>query len=217
MLNKKTAQKVACALTVAATVSMAGTVVHAEPSYNNVNTPPVIVMDLAHNDTQGDVGASYKEVKERDLVNEISDMATDILVKKGFTVIYTRQHNQPASLRDRVKVAQGCEYAYYISIHANSCEKENTGTGVESYYNGASAQRLGDKITDDLSTEFDLPQRCDRKSQFYTRRIQESVLIEIGFINHIKDRDILLKNKQRIAEIIANDIIESYQMDVSQK
>ena len=218
MLRKKI--ETICKVTALSLLFVVGssTVAMAEPSYNDANTPPVIIMDLAHLDSANDCGASYKEINERDLVNTISEKATDILVSRGYTVIFTRQPNQPIGLKDRVRLAQSSEYAYYISIHANSCPEENTGTGVESYYNGEGAMQLGDAITDDLSNEFGLAQRGDKKSNFYTKRIQESVLIEIGFLNHIKDREIMLKNQDRIAQIIADNIDSAYQNQVlSQK
>lgn len=182
-----------------------------------VNTrPPVIMLDMAHRDSIKDNGAEYLWWNEREIVNSITEKVAERLVNKGYTVTLTREYDQSISINDRVKLANNTDYDYYISIHANSCEGCNKGTGVESYYNGTVTKILSENITRDLSSTFNIPNRGDFSSPYYNKRIPNSTLLELGFINHDKDRDILLNEQDKIADIIAFNVDIAYKT-LSQK
>lgn len=169
---------------------------------------PVILLDLAHRDTMNDVGASFGEWNERDIVNQITLKVGDRLVNKGFTVTYTRELDESISINERVKLANNSDYWLYMSIHANS-NKGKAGTGVESFSNNEWS--LSNNILNDLRDEFDLVKRSSpQATPWYNRRIANSTLLEIGFINNEFDRNIMLNNQDKIADIIANNIIEDY-------
>lgn len=169
---------------------------------------PVILLDLAHRDTMNDVGASFGEWNERDIVNQITLKVGDKLVNKGFTVTYTRELDESISINERVKLANNSDYWLYMSIHANSNEGK-AGTGVESFSNNEWS--LSNNILNDLRDEFDLVKRSSpQATPWYNRRIANSTLLEIGFINNEFDRNIMLNNQDKIADIIANNIIEDY-------
>lgn len=169
---------------------------------------PIILLDLAHRDTMNDVGASFGEWNERDIVNQITLKVGDKLVNKGFTVTYTRELDESISINERVKLANNSDYWLYMSIHANS-NKGKAGTGVESFSNNEWS--LSNNILNDLRDEFDLVKRSSpQATPWYNRRIANSTLLEIGFINNEFDRNIMLNNQDKIADIIANNIIEDY-------
>ena len=178
--------------------------------------PPVIMLDLAHRDTMNDCGADYLQWNERDIVNPITEKVAERLVNKGYSVTLTRNYDQPISINDRVALAARTDYDYYVSIHANSCQEANKGTGVESYYNGSAAKMMAEGMTKDLAAEFGVPNRGNFQSPYYTRRIHDSVLVEVGFINHDRDRQYMLENQDRIADIIANNIDIAYRNNLSQ-
>ena len=96
---------------------------------------PVILLDLAHRDTENDKGATYKEWNERDIVNQITLKVGDKLLDKGFTVTYTRELDKPTSISNRVNLANNSDYWLYLSIHANSNDGVKPGTGVEAFSN----------------------------------------------------------------------------------
>lgn len=181
-----------------------------------ISRPPTIMLDLAHRDTMNDCGAGYLQWNERDIVNPITEKVAEKLVNKGYSVTLTRSYDQPISINDRVALANRTDYDYYVSIHANSCEGVNKGTGVESYYNGSAAKMMAEGMTKDLAEEFGLSNRGNYLSPFYTRRIHDSVLVELGFINHDRDREIMLNNQDKIADIIANNIDIAYRNNLSQ-
>lgn len=170
---------------------------------------PVILLDLAHKDTVNDVGASYKEWNERDIVNQITLKVGDKLLNSGFTVTYTRELDKPISINERVNLANNNDYWLYLSIHANSNDGAKAGTGVEAFSNGEWS--LSNNILNDLRDEFGLVKRSSPiATPYYNRNIANSSLLEIGFINNDFDRNIMLTEQDKIAEIIANNIIKDY-------
>ena len=170
---------------------------------------PKVVLDLAHLDTVNDVGASSGERNERNIVNQITLKVGDKLLNNGFTVTYTRELDKPISINGRVNLANNSDYWLYLSIHANSNDGAKAGTGVEAFSNGEWS--LSNNILNDLRDEFGLVKRSSPiESPYYNRNIQNSSLLEIGFINNDFDRDIMLNREDKIADIIANNIIEDY-------
>ena len=170
---------------------------------------PKIILDLAHRDSMNDVGASYEHWNERDIVNQITLKVGDKLLNNGFTVTYTRELDKPISINERVNLANNTDYWLYLSIHANSNDGAKAGTGVEAFSNGEWS--LSNNILNDLRDEFGLVKRSSPiESPYYNRNIQNSSLLEIGFINNDFDRDIMLNSQDKIADIIANNIIEDY-------
>ena len=170
---------------------------------------PKIILDLAHRDSMNDVGASYLQWNERDIVNQITLKVGDKLLNSGFTVTYTRELDKPISINGRVKLANNTDYWLYLSIHANSNDGAKAGTGVESYSNNEWS--LSNNILNDLQSEFGLVKRSSPvESPYYNRNIQNSTLLEIGFINNDFDRNIMLNEQDKIAQIIADNIIKDY-------
>ena len=168
-----------------------------------------IILDLAHRDTVNDVGASFGEWNERDIVNKITLKVGDRLVNNGFTVTYTRELDKPISINGRVNLANNSDYWLYLSIHANSNDGAKAGTGVEAFSNGEWS--LSNNILNDLRDTFGLTKRSSPiESPYYNRNIQNSSLLEIGFINNDFDRNIMLTEQDKIADIIANNIIKDY-------
>ena len=170
---------------------------------------PRVILDLAHRDSMNDVGASYEQWNERDIVNQITLKVGDKLLNNGFTVTYTRELDKPISINERVNLANNTDYWLYLSIHANSNDSPKAGTGVEAFSNGEWS--LSNNILNDLQSEFGLVKRSSPiESPYYNRNIANSSLLEIGFINNDFDRNIMLTEQDKIADIIANNIISDY-------
>lgn len=168
-----------------------------------------ILLDLPHQDTDMDNGASYGSVTERELAESISLKVKTILEQNGVEVILTRERGQSLSLGDRIYKANNMgNYDYYISLHINSCARENTGTGVEGYSCGA--WTLTNKILKGLSDEFGYLNRGLYYSPYYNSQIkQNNTLIELGFINNEYDRGNLMNRQDDYARIISNAILDS--------
>lgn len=168
-----------------------------------------ILLDLPHQDTAQDNGASYGGVTERELAESISLKVKNILEQNGVEVVLVREQGQSMSLGDRIYKANNMgNYDYYISLHINSCASENTGTGVEGYSCGA--WTLSNKILKGLSNEFGYLNRGLYYSPYYNSQIkQNNTLIELGFINNEYDRGNLMNRQDDYARIISDAILDS--------
>jgi N-acetylmuramoyl-L-alanine amidase len=168
-----------------------------------------ILLDLPHQDTAQDNGASYGGVTERELAESISLKVKTILEQNGVEVVLTREQGQSMSLGDRIYKANSIgEYDYFISLHINSCARENTGTGVEGYSCGA--WTLTNKILKGLSNEFGYLNRGLYYSPYYNSQIkQNNTLIELGFINNEYDRGNLMNRQDDYVRIISDAILDS--------
>ena len=175
-----------------------------------------ILLDLSHSDTMyysngqlvRDNGATFGEYNERELVNQITLKVKTILEENGINVDLTRDFNESVTLEERIEKATKFGYDAYISLHANSCETPNTGTGYEAYSNNQ--YTLSKNIVEELSSTYGLPNRGTQATQYYNRLIPNSTLIELGFINNDIDRDILINKQDEVAQIIANNILKQY-------
>ena len=213
-------KRLICGLLLALTItSVTSTVVKAQvnnPRYElsetMVNKKEVrgkILLDLPHQDTAQDNGASYGGVTERELAESISLKVKSILEQNGVEVILVREQGQSMSLGDRIYKANSMgKYDYFISLHINSCARENTGTGVEGYSCGA--WTLTNKILKGLSNEFGYLNRGLYYSPYYNSQIkQNNTLIELGFINNEYDRGNLINRQDDYARIISDAILDS--------
>ena len=175
-----------------------------------------ILLDLAHSDTMyymngeliRDNGATFGEYNERELVNQITLKVKTILEENGINVDLTRNFDESVTLEERIEKATKFNYDAYISLHANSCKTPNTGTGYEAYSNNQ--YTLSQNIVEELSSTYGLPNRGIQVTPYYNRLIQNSTLIELGFINNDVDRDILINRQDEVAQIIANNILKQY-------
>ena len=175
-----------------------------------------ILLDLSHSDTMyysngqlvRDNGATFGEYNERELTNQITLKVKTILEENGIQVNLTRDFNESVTLEERVEKATKFGYDAYISLHANSCKTPNTGTGYEAYSNNQYS--LSKNIVEELSSTYGLPNRGIQTTPYYNRLIQNSTLIELGFINNDVDREILVNKQDEVAQIIANNILKQY-------
>ena len=175
-----------------------------------------ILLDLSHSDTMyysngqlvRDNGATFGEYNERELTNQITLKVKTILEENGIQVNLTRDFNESVTLEERIEKATKFGYDAYISLHANSCKTPNTGTGYEAYSNNQ--YNLSKNIVEELSSTYGLPNRGIQATPYYNRLIQNSTLIELGFINNDIDRDILINRQDEVAQIIANNILKQY-------
>ena len=176
-----------------------------------------ILLDLSHSDTMyyssngqlvRDNGATYGEYNERELTNNITLKVKKILEENGISVDLTRDFDESVTLEERIEKANKFNYDAYISLHANSCKTPNTGTGYEAYSNNQ--YTLSKEIVDDLSETYGLPNRGIQSTQYYNQYINNSTLIELGFINNDIDRTILINKQDEVAQIIANNILKQY-------
>ena len=165
-----------------------------------------ILLDLCHRDSPRDNGCSYGQHNEREIANNITLQVKQLLEAEGIDVDLTRSYEDVISIADRVKLANSSDYDYYISIHINSSETENQGTGVEAF--ACNGWSISNSIIKELQNEFGYVNRGIFESGFYNKRINDkSTLLEIGFLNNEYDRNNLVNHQEQYAAAIARGII----------
>ena len=178
-----------------------------ESSINYNVSNKKILLDLAHHDTIRDEGCSFGEYNEREISENITLKVKEILESKGITIELTRGKDDVISISDRIVLANSNDYDYYISIHVNSSESENKGTGIEAFSNNCWS--LSNSVLKELENEFNYENRGIFLSNFYNKRINtKSTILEIGFLNNERDRNYLINQQDRYAECIAKGIYE---------
>ena len=174
-------------------------------SYNVSNKK--ILLDLAHHDTIRDEGCSFGEYNEREISENITLKVKEILENKGITIELTRGKDDVISIANRIALANSNDYDYYISIHVNSTDTENKGTGIEAF--SCDAWSLSNSVLKELVNEFGYENRGIFSSGFYNRRINtKSTILEIGFLNNEFDRNNLINHQDKYAKCIAKGIYE---------
>ncbi|MGB0775271.1 MAG: N-acetylmuramoyl-L-alanine amidase family protein, partial [Akkermansiaceae bacterium] len=101
------------------------------PGYiHNASVPRVVVLDPGHGGKDsGAVGPFGKHEKDYALI--VSKLARDMLRRKGFKVVMTRETDVFISLRNRVNIANKYPGAIFFSVHFNS--SNNRANGIETF------------------------------------------------------------------------------------
>ncbi|MEW6661474.1 MAG: N-acetylmuramoyl-L-alanine amidase [Bacillota bacterium] len=158
-------------------------------------------------------------VQERDVVMEISLMLGDILLREGFSVIYTRKGDTNLTLPERAQVANETQADLLVSVHANASASPSM-SGTMTFYHAPWGTELEEQISarKTLATliqaeMLDLLQRADmgvRDANFSVLRNCQvpAVLVEVAFISNRQEERLLADPAfQRLAaQAIANGI-----------
>ncbi len=192
--------------------------IFAQKDYSEVK---VILIDPGHNYSGKDIGARIDElnIKEEIVTWQIADKLRTKLEKMGYTVYMTRplmtdslaNTSITESLQARVDLSHMVLADLYISIHCNM----GGGSGTETYcfrYGGYAA-RIAKIVQEKITDATGLYNRGVKTADFYVCKntTMPSILIETGFLDTEKDREILTSEdgQNDIAQAIA-DAVEEY-------
>ncbi|HOQ01980.1 MAG TPA: N-acetylmuramoyl-L-alanine amidase [Acetivibrio clariflavus] len=187
----------------------------------------VIVIDPGHGGIDG--GTSKAGILEKDINLDISKKLMNLLVKKGYTVIMTRENDislesldasgKNRYLRDlnaRVNIINKSNAQLFVSIHVNCNNKKPSTDGSIVFYN--------DKFEQNKDLAYSIQRELNNmivngkkrtihdtvKAKYYILKNSDipGVLVETAFISNAKERQLLLKESFRedIAEAIASGI-----------
>lgn len=159
-----------------------------------------------------DPGATSKGVKEKDITLDIGLLLGKILEKEGFKVGYSRTNDSFVSLSDRASRSNKYGADIFISIHCNAFTDPNA-KGVETFYFRTSkkAQKLASKFQNSIvQKNLSSANRGIKQGNFYVLRRTRAtaVLLELGFITNVIDRNILITRKREFAEAIYEGLRE---------
>lgn len=176
-------------------------VISVQPPYHSGGSiaDKLIVIDAGHGGK--DRGAHYGDVQEKYMNLSIARALADALQNEGAKTILTRSGDYYIGLPDRPGVAKSNKADFFISLHCNSNIRQDSASGIETYYHmkETSPLLLANAIHDSICS---ITGMCDRKARsdrsLYSSGLAvlrglegtniPGVLVECGYINHSSDR-----------------------------
>lgn len=149
-------------------------------------------------------------------------MVTDILMRYGIEIIFTRVGDERVSLDKRVQIANSAKVDYFVSFHLNSAKHNRaTGTEIYVYSKNSEGNKLAESILRNLVGEIKLPSRgvkYDRLQVVATTKMP-AALVEVAFINNPNEEKPLKSDEflERAAVGIAKGILEHLNIEYMPK
>lgn len=169
-----------------------------------------VMIDAGHGGY--DNGATYKGRREKDDTLRLALAVGNILANDGFDVTYTRTTDIYQNPNEKAKLANEEGVDLFISLHRNFSPVPNTYSGVETliYNKGDIKEELGEEINEELEEIgfHDLGVNVRKNLAVLKRTKMPAALIEVGFINSDRDNELFDKEFDKIAEAIADGIVE---------
>ena len=174
-----------------------------------------ICLDYGHGGK--DSGCVGGAILEKDIVKLIGKQVKDSLIRNNVEVIETRKADEYVSLSDRCIISNNNNCDLFVSIHANSVENSSV-KGFEIYHAPASnnGTRLSKLIHDEIVTSNLLNNNRGIKENTYTvltGTVAPAVLIELGFLNNLDDRSLLINKQNNFAIAITKGILKYFNKD----
>lgn len=182
----------------------------------------IIYLDAGHGGV--DVGASYKNIYEKDINLSIVKILALKLENMGATVYLTRygdydlsnigvRYRKKSDLYNRAKVINNSSADIYISIHLNSTTS-SVWKGAQVFYDDINDNNilLAQTITKCLNTDREVSEIND---MYFNRLVKiPGVLVEVGFLSNSYDRNNLvnIKYQEKISNMIVQGIIDYFAM-----
>ena len=170
-----------------------------------------IIIDPGHGGS--DSGATYNGRQEKDDTLDLTLAVGDILKKNGVDVFYTRTNDEYETPFKKATDANNSGADLFVSIHRNSSEKPNQYSGVETlvYNDSGFKSEVARNINNQLENVGFKNLGVDtRKNLVVLKRTKmPAVLVEAGFINNEKDNYIFDQEFDKVANAIADGILES--------
>jgi N-acetylmuramoyl-L-alanine amidase len=170
-----------------------------------------IALDAGHGGS--DPGAVYNGRMEKDDVLALTRAVGRILEDNGINVFYVRSSDEYETPFKKATDANEAGADYFISIHRNSSEEPNQYSGVESlvYKDSGIRSTIASNINENLANVgFKNLGITTRPNLVVLKRTSmPAVMVEVGFINSSTDNAILDNNFNKVAQAIADGILES--------
>lgn len=165
-----------------------------------------IVIDPGHSGPV-EPGACAGGVRECDVVLAIARLLVEQLEEQGHVVLLTRNGDIATDdLAFRAELANANQADLFVSIHANSAAKP-TAHGTEVYHFPESEQgrRLAGLIQISLVAEMNTADRGVKEASFQVLRETQcpAVLVEVAFISHEQDRQLLTAYAGQLGAAVA--------------
>ena len=172
-----------------------------------------VVIDLGHGGHDpGAVGKGGS--KESDVVLKIGKYLDSILMDIDMEISFTRLSDKYVSLGDRVKLANGYDADYFVSIHVNSCSDSSVrGVEVWQYSSDKKLEQFSSGICEEIAKVLKIRNRGIKysKSLYVLKNtLMKAVLIEVDFISNENCEKAMSddSNIKNIAEVIKDNLLK---------
>lgn len=172
-----------------------------------------VILDAGHGGDEP--GAVFEGRKEKDDNLRLALAVGQILSSRGVNVMYTRVTDIYQTPYAKAQMANNAGVDYFVSLHRNAMPVPGTASGVETlvYENKGVPALMAENINRELEQMgFQNLGVSERPGLIVLRRTEmPAVLVEAGFIDNEQDNAFFDKNFDRIADAIAQGILETIQ------
>lgn len=144
-----------------------------------------VVLDAGHGGSAW--GATYEDVKEKDLTLPITLRTAQLLEEKGYNVVLTRSEDVYMDLYDRAGIANAVEGDVFVSIHANASSSNSgfQGTFTYSYPKSKEGEKLAGCIQKAVTASAGSIDRGLLTNDYVVLRetVMPAALLETGFMS----------------------------------
>lgn len=172
-----------------------------------------VILDAGHGGR--DVGTGDKSYWEKDINLDIVKNMYDMLTYCGVTVYLTRTGDDTMELSERSAFANEHEdAAYFVSVHCNFLENDDSVSGLETYYweNSEEGKHYAQAIADIAGESPQISIHGVKTDNFHVLRETKmpAVLIETGYLSNTEDKDKLYDAayQKTLAVYLVKGIIE---------
>lgn len=177
-----------------------------------------IIIDAGHGGVEP--GATYQGRQEKNDTLRLALAVGQILSRAGMDVVYTRVTDVYQTPFEKAQIANNSGADYFISIHRNAMPVPGTASGAETlvYENSGVPALLAANINEELEDAgFANLGTIERPGLIVFRRTQmPAVLVEAGFIDNETDNQFFDQNFEKIAQAIADGILETVEEEEAQ-
>ena len=163
-------------------------------------------------DGDPDPGACGYGLRECDVAKNVADLAADYLSAAGVEVVGSLQSD---SLHEVVSASNSAEADVFISIHCNACNGVAQGTEVWHYYSSDEGEKLARCIQNQIVDALGTVDRGVKGAKpgvnglyVLSNTDAVAVLVELAFIDHAGDAELLRSQQDEFARAIARGVTD---------
>ena len=163
-------------------------------------------------DWNPDPGACSYGLRECDVAKNVADLAADYLSAAGVEVVGNLQSD---SLHEVVSASNYADTDVFISIHCNACNGMAQGTETWHYYGSTEGEKLAQCIQNQILGVLGTVDRGTKGAKpgvnglyVLSNTDAVAVLVELAFIDHANDAQLLGTQQDEFARAIARGVTD---------
>ena len=157
-------------------------------------------------------GACWYGLRECDVAKNVADLVAGYLAAAGVEVVGCLQSD---SLHEVVSASNNSDADVFISIHCNACNGAANGTEVWHFYGSGAGETLASCIQNQIVTSLGTTDRGTKGAKpgvnglyVLSNTDAVAVLVELAFIDHEGDAELLGTQQDEFARAIARGVTD---------